>query len=150
MGGFSSRSSNIVNLKKSEEEIVKLMFPVFFDDKALTVEEQACVERTWGLILTDTAPIYLARTKNPGFAHSSSITYFYELFYNRLFDVHPGARDLFKDIQSQGKFLVKMISLALSEKVDPQKYHTTLTRLAEIHNERGVKAVECKLFPFSR
>eukprot|EP01040_Poterioochromonas_malhamensis_P008009 gene8009-8657_t len=139
MGGFSSKSSNALNLKKSEEEVVKLMFPVYYCDDMLTTEEDILVERAWNLVLTDGAFSYRLKAQR---SHSSCIAYFYELFYNRLFDVHPGARDLFKDIQSQGKFLVKMISLGLSEKVDQKKYTDTLTKLAEIHNERGVKAVE--------
>jgi len=142
MGGFSSKSGQVVNLKKSEEEVVKLMFPVYYCDDMLTTEENILVERAWNLILTDGALGYRLKAERPDFAHTTSIAYFYELFYNRLFDVHPGARDLFKDIQSQGKFLVKMISLGLSEKVDQKKYTDTLTKLAEIHNERGVKAVE--------
>ncbi len=141
MGGFSSKSSNALNLKKSEEEVIKLMFPVYYCDDMLTTEEDILVERAWNLVLTDSALGFRLKAQR---SHSSCIAYFYELFYNRLFDVHPGARDLFKDIQSQGKFLVKMISLGLSEKVDQKKYTDTLTKLAEIHNERGVKAVECK------
>lgn len=44
--------------------------------------------------------------------------------------------------KSQGKFLVKMISLSLSEANDADKFERTLVKLAEVHNERGVKAVE--------
>ncbi len=55
------------------------------------------------------------------------------------------ARYLFKSgMRSQGKFLVQMISLSLSELADPAKFDKTLTKLAEVHYERGVKAVECK------
>eukprot|EP01040_Poterioochromonas_malhamensis_P011114 gene11114-12112_t len=141
MGGFSSKAS-VARLQKDEEEIVKLMFPIYYDDKPLAKDVEALVERTWGLILTDTAPGYLLKKEKPGFCHSSSITYFSQLFYSRLFDVHPGSKDLFKNLKKQGQFLVKMISVALSEKADRHRYHTTLTRLAEVHNERGVKAVE--------
>lgn len=58
--------------------------------------------------------------------------YYYNCFYERLFDIHPLARDLFKDFNSQGKFLVKMISLSPSEKADPDKYEKTLVKLAEM------------------
>ena len=62
-----------------------------------------------------------------------------------MFDLHPMSRSLFKNgMQSQGTFLVKMISLALSELDDPNKFDTTLIKLAEVHYFRGVKAVECK------
>ena len=47
-------------------------------------------------------------------------------------------------MQSQGTFLVKMISLALSALEDPEKFDTSLMKLAEVHYYRGVKSVECK------
>ena len=69
----------------------------------------------------------------------------YDSFYTRLFDIHPMSRYLFKNgMKSQGKFLVQMISLALSELSDPAKFDRTLTKLAEVHYHRGVRAVECK------
>jgi hypothetical protein len=49
-------------------------------------------------------------------------------------------------MKSQGKFLVKMISLALSELEDRNKFEKNLVKLALMHYERGVKAVECKSF----
>ena len=55
------------------------------------------------------------------------------------------SRSLFRNgMQSQGTFLVKMISLALSELDDPNKFDVTLIKLAEVHYFRGVKSVECK------
>jgi hypothetical protein len=54
------------------------------------------------------------------------------------------ARPMFKSgLKSQGKFLVKMISLSLSLVDDPDKFQVTLVKLTEVHNKRGVKAIEC-------
>jgi hypothetical protein len=47
-------------------------------------------------------------------------------------------------LKSQGKFLVKMVSLALSLINKDDEFIETMRKLAEVHNERGVKAVECK------
>ena len=47
-------------------------------------------------------------------------------------------------LKSQGKFLVKMISLSLTSIMDKPKFVDTMTKLAEVHNNRGVKSVECK------
>ena len=41
---------------------------------------------------------------------------------------------------------MKMISLALSELEDRNKFEKNLVKLALMHYERGVKAVECKSF----
>ncbi len=43
---------------------------------------------------------------------------------------------------AQGKFLVKMLSLALSLANDDVKLTETLTKLAESHSKRGIKSVE--------
>jgi hemoglobin-like flavoprotein len=47
-------------------------------------------------------------------------------------------------MKSQGKFLVKMISMAVSMIDDPDKFSLTMVKLTETHNERGIKSIECK------
>lgn len=143
MGGFNSKGS-VVQLQKGEEDIVKLMFPVYYAEGEITESEHALATKSWEMLLNDTAPQFLLKKKNPDFVYVNCIMYFYSLFYSRLFDVHPVAKGLFKDVESQGKFLVKMISLSLSERSNKDTYQRTLVKLAEIHNERGVKATECK------
>eukprot|EP01031_Cornospumella_fuschlensis_P026971 gene26971-32586_t len=140
MGGTASTVSKVaVDLQKSEKEVVKLMMPVYYIPDTITPEERALAARTWNLILDDKAPQYLHnKATNPDFHYNSSVTFFYDSFYIRLFDIHPMSRQLFKG----GKFLVKMISLALSELDDAEKFDRNLVKLAEIHYQRGVKAVE--------
>jgi hypothetical protein len=55
------------------------------------------------------------------------------------------SKPMFKaGLKSQGKFLVKMISLSLSTLLDKSKFVDTMNKLAEVHNGRGVKSIECK------
>eukprot|EP00981_Chlorochromonas_danica_P007781 scaffold1882_cov163-Ochromonas_danica.AAC.12 len=130
-------------LQKSEKDIVKLMMPVYYNPDPITREERGLAFKIWNLVLDNQAPEYLRLKGLPDFHYNSSVTFFYDSFYTRLFDIHPMSRQLFKGgMRSQGKFLVKMISLALSELDDPAKFDRNLVKLAEIHYERGVKAVE--------
>ena len=46
-------------------------------------------------------------------------------------------------LKSQGKFLVKMITLTLQLANQEEKFIETMVKLAEVHNARGVKAIEC-------
>jgi hypothetical protein len=132
-------------LMKSEEEIVRLMMPVYFVPVAIDAEERKLAQMTWNLILDDKSLEFLARKGQPDFSYQSCVTFFFDTFYTRLFDVHPMSRHLFKGgMRAQGKFLVKMISLSLSEIDDPEKFTRNLLKLAEIHYEKGVKSVECK------
>lgn len=143
MGGGGSKPAGL-ELGKHQSEVVHLMMPLYYTTELLTDDELIKVKAAWAAILTNSSPEFKRLRKEPSFPHDSCIKYFYSNFYERLFDIHPHSRELFKDVSQQGHFLVKIISLALSEKDDPKKYESTLVRLAEIHNERGVKAVECK------
>jgi hypothetical protein len=49
-------------------------------------------------------------------------------------------------LKSQGKFLVKMMSLTLNIANQDDMFDETMVKLAEVHNDRGVKAIECKDF----
>lgn len=145
MGGSQSASTSKVEPKESSRDIVNLMMPVYYNDTKITKEEHGAASAIWQMILNNSAPAFLEQRKaSQDFYRrfTTSIMYFSHCFYSRLFNIHPMARDLFKDMKSQGKFLVKMISLSLSEMSDADKFESTLIKLAEIHNERGVKAVE--------
>ena len=151
MGGSQSveNDKQIGAMAESKKDIVRLMMPVYYNDAMINKDEHAAASSVWNMILTNTAPEYLQNRRADaefGRKFNTSIMYFSHNFYERLFNIHPLARDLFKDMKSQGKFLVKMISLSLSELTDSDKFKQTLIKLAEIHNERGVKAVECNYY----
>lgn len=134
-----------MTLQKTQHDVVKLMMPVYYTPETIDAKERKFAVDSWNLIVTARSPEYLAQKGNPDFPYASCITFFYDSFYKRLFDIHPMCRQLFrKGMQSQGTFLVKMISLSLSELEDPNKFDKTLIKLAEVHFHRGVKAVECK------
>ncbi|RYY88393.1 hypothetical protein EON63_02445 [archaeon] len=43
---------------------------------------------------------------NKDFHYNSSVTFFYDSFYIRLFDIHPMSRQLFKGgMRSQGEYI---------------------------------------------
>jgi len=133
----------IKDLGKSQRDIVKLMMPLYFDPIDCTKEEHDLAEYLWRLILNDQTPEFLAKKGTEGFPYLSCVTFFYDNFYVRLFDIHPASKSLFKSgMKGQGKFLVIMLSLALSELEKPAQFDKSLLKLTEIHYKRGVKAVE--------
>lgn len=148
MGGAASTDAKAVSQslrKPNEQKIVKLMMPVYYNGEKLDAKERKEAFDSWQMILDDKSPEFVRNKGKEGFPYASCVTFFYDTFYTRLFDIHPMSRGLFKSgMRSQGKFLVKMISLALSELDDPEKFDRNLVKLAEIHHQRGVKAVECK------
>ena len=143
----SSTNKSKHSLNRSAAEVVRLMMPVYYTTENITYEDRKLAKATWNLVVNDTSPEYLARKGKADFHCQCCVSFFYDTFYTRLFDVHPICRPLFMHgMKSQGKFLVKMIGLALSEleNENPQIFEKTLHHLAKVHYERGVKAVECK------
>lgn len=145
-GGNSTATAHAKALGKHENEIVRLMMPIYYTSDDVTPEERKIASDSWHLILNDITPEFDTRKRSdPEFKFDSSVTFFYDSFYARLFDIHPMSRELFKSgMKAQGKFLVKMITLSLSELDDPEKFNASLVKLAEIHYHRGVKASECQ------
>lgn len=142
-GASSSQISGAPYMGRSEAEVVNLMMPVFYLDNTIDKDDIDKAKMSWSMITNDLAPGYLALKGTPGFELPSCIMMFFDTFYSRLFDVHPMCRPMFKSgLKSQGKFLVKMISMAVSLIDDNAKFTQTLVKLTETHNERGVKAIE--------
>lgn len=128
-----------------EEEIVLLMMPVYYIPKAeVTTRDITACQNVWNLIVEDKSDAFTEFKKNdPSSAPETCIIWFYHVFYERLFNVHPLCRPLFtKGVESVGAFLVQMVSMSLSQLRDSQKFEKTMTSLAARHCERGVKASE--------
>jgi hemoglobin-like flavoprotein len=131
--------------KKTEEEIAQFVMPIFYTKDQITTEELAAATAAWKLIVNNKAKYFLAKkAADPDrYPMMTCMEYFYDVFYNRLFDVHPSCKPLFKkSINRQGSFFVRMVSMLLGDVADSEKWFKTLDNLANIHNKMGVKAVE--------
>lgn len=133
MGGGSSTATHV--------------YPAWYIEPAdVTVGMADIAKKSFGLIANGEAAPFLEWLKSNPDANedSSGIVFFYNTFYDRLFDVYPVSRELFRSsLKVQGNALVKMVSTALSLL---HKDHTTLvaalTALAERHAAIGVYANE--------
>jgi hemoglobin-like flavoprotein len=112
-------------------------------DSDITEDDIKLAKDSWNHIIEDRSPTYLEKKQDPLFEHASCISWFYFIFYERLFNVHPMCRPLFTSgIVSQGKFLVKMVSLILNCLKNQTKFVVTMQELAMRHCERGIRGVE--------
>ena len=109
----------------------------------------------WELVKSSTGNSYTKRKSDPTFQSLSCLSWFYETFYDRLFDIHPSCRSLFKqNMIAQGKALVNMISACLTLLEKPTDLVKALVDLAKLHTTRGVMANqyglvgECLLWTF--
>jgi hypothetical protein len=144
----STIHSGYVIKTKGEQEMIKLMMPLYYSSEDVTNEENEEAAIGWNLILQDKSPEYLRlKAEDPNFPHASCVSFFYDKFYGRLFDIHPLCKPLFiGGMKGQGKFLVTMLSFPLSQVFNTANYDQVLAKVAETHAKKGVKTVECKLF----
>jgi hemoglobin-like flavoprotein len=129
----------------SDDFVVSIMMPVYYIHNVEVVEADIQhAAASWKLIIDDKSVEFKRRKeKHPNFTHFSCISWFFSNFYSRLFDIHPLCKSLFgSGLQSQGKFLVKMISLTLSQLGDEDTFNNTMSDLVKRHCERGVKSIE--------
>jgi hemoglobin-like flavoprotein len=145
MGSGGSVLPSVSNPKVSIDELVTLMMPVYYTHNAeITSEMLAVARECWkNIIEQDRSVAFLEMKKNPTFEFSNCAIWFYTVFYDRLFDVHPLCKPLFKNgLVSQGRFLVRMVTTTVNALAYPEKFKQALEDLAVRHCERGVKATE--------
>jgi hypothetical protein len=97
MGGGTSGPVNFLTTKpvssqRSVEEIVSLFFPVYYTDAEPHEEEIMIASKKWNMILDDKSPHFERKKGTPGYMQNSCLFLFYDVFYTRLFDIHPVGR----------------------------------------------------------
>lgn len=66
------------------------MMPVYYMHNAeVTDQDLMLAKDTWNLIVDDKSAEYKKMKQDPNFEQSSCISWFYTIFYDRLFNVHP-------------------------------------------------------------
>lgn len=144
MGGRNS-TGNTKYIEGSDSAIVSIMLPVYYIHDADVLQADIDIaSESWKLIIDDKSDEFkLKKATDTTFNHYSCISWFFSSFYGRLFDVHPLCKPLFSaGLQSQGKFLVKMITITLSQLSDPAAFKQTMHDLTVRHSQRGVKSIE--------
>lgn len=145
MGGRNSTHSMRYLELENNDKIVQIMMPVYYIKNALVTEQDIVLAKyTWSLITDDTSAEFLKMKGCGRHASTSCISWFFGSFYERLFDMHPLCKPLFQSgLQSQGKFLVRMISFTLNQLAGHEDvFKEAMHDLAVRHCERGIKAIE--------
>ena len=143
MGGGLSLCQDIDYVHSTDKEIMRYMLPIYYTSDTLTSRDIDIAHATWNMVLDDSAPEFVRMMESGDDSNPNCVAWFYTIFYNRLFDVHPGCRQLFtREMMTQGSFLVRMISLSLQEMHDMDNFRDMMCSLAEKHCTYGVKGVE--------
>lgn len=132
-----------------EKEIIPFVMPIYYTTAPILPIELEAATKAWKMILNNRCENFnrMKKEQNPTAAELENATeFFFHVFYERLFDIHPGCRKLFtRSIHKQGSFFLRFFSMCIAEIDEPEKLEKTLENLTNIHNKMGVKAVECKI-----
>jgi hemoglobin-like flavoprotein len=133
MGGHPSSTRSL----PSEKDDPNIPYPHYYVEDPISDEDLTLARQSWALIVEDRGQEYLANKEE---LKVYCITWFHTVFYNHLFEVEPDARSLFtRDLERQGRMLVKMISFALGSFHEGDSLRESLQKLAVAHAAYGVK-----------
>lgn len=143
MGGGSS-SINIIKRTRSddqspsEDELIQFLMPMYYTAEPLSTEERTAAAKSWDLILYDQCHCI----NNAGVQGTTAADVLHDVFFQRLFLVHPICQELFKIPMKMD--LVPTITAVLSLLDRPDGLERALKGMIHAHNKIGVKAAECK------
>lgn len=143
--GCGASSAHGVVMPHNIEEIMQIersMPPYCMRDFKVGDTELDHIRSSWKKIADgETLPFAEAKQKDPNI---TAPVFFYDTFYNRLFEMHPETRALFKSsIQVQGRALFSMVAQLVSLVGKEEKsvsVKDALTGLASRHAGMQVKA----------
>lgn len=139
-----SLGSKTAAMSADNREIIALLMPLFYIKAPLLPSELEEATRVWKIIVKNQSKHFAElKTANPNLQPKLVSEYLHLVFYNRLFEVHPGCRGMFNRALNKMN-LLPMISLVLSKLDDEPSLRKTLNNLVNVHNRIGIKAVECK------
>ena len=99
---------------------------------------------SWDVIMNGRNTSQILKTnEQSNFIHSTNLTWFFDTFYERMFEICPEIRAFFVDVNiaAQGKLVAAVIAAALGMIKQPKKLRAKLTSMTEQHNGKGIKSV---------
>eukprot|EP01041_Mallomonas_annulata_P008150 gene8151-16758_t len=142
-GGLSTVIFDNKNIGRLQ--MIQLVMPAYYMNYVKIAPEDIVIAReSWGYIINNTSPAFIAMKNCNEMENSfSCLVWFYNSFYDRLFEVGPTARSLFKkNLQAQGRALVAMLSGALSLLEGVNTLVDNLIDLAHMHKKINVRALD--------
>lgn len=128
-------------LKRADEEAA--MYPSYYiKNVQLNDDHIELAMKSWKLVM-DAYPSqrFIDAKQVEGFEHPTCLTWFYEKFYNRFFELCPEATKYFKDVSivKQGRLIAAVISGCLRDVRKPEMLKQHLVAMVKSHHPKGVK-----------
>ena len=143
----NSLNSNKASNMTPREVYMKSIIPSYYIENCKPSENDILVAKTaWEKIMAgdNTKPFLIMKENDSTFEYSSSLTWFYDIFYSRFFELCPQAKPFFANTSmlAQGRLIAGIISSALMALKDPDQVRNRLTHMTVRHNGTGITAVK--------
>eukprot|EP01041_Mallomonas_annulata_P008037 gene8037-16473_t len=129
-----------------EEYIDSIILPYYVKNVELTKDDIDHSARVWRLLMSfdNTTPYLERKSKDPEtFTYASTLTWFYDQFYKKFFELCPEAAIFFVHVTltAQGRLIGGLITSALDSFKARERIKARLERLANAHNQTGIKPI---------
>jgi hemoglobin-like flavoprotein len=140
-------SSNKTSNMTPRELHMKSIIPGYYIENCQPSENDISVAKTaWDKIMAgeNTKPFVIMKENDSTFEYSSSLTWFYDVFYSRFFELCPQAKPFFANTSmlAQGRLIAGVISSSLMALKEPEQLRNRLTHMTVKHNGTGITAVK--------
>ena len=143
----NSLNSNKASNMTPREVYMKSIIPSYYIENCKPSENDILVAKTaWEKIMAgdNTKPFLIMKENDSTFEYSSSLTWFYDIFYSRFFELCPQAKPFFANTSmlAQGRLIAGVISSSMMALKDPEQLRNRLTHMTVRHNGTGITAVK--------
>lgn len=145
--GSSTSSNRSRSYKRDFEKRLQDVKPDFYvQNVSVTDDDIFLAKSSWDLIMSaeETVPFKerVSKKSENGFNYTSTLTWFYDAFYNQFFEICPDAKPLFHKVSmvSQGRLIAAVITSALNSFKEPSKLKEKLSENTKRHNGKGIKS----------
>jgi hemoglobin-like flavoprotein len=126
---------------------MKSIVPDYYIENCIPTEDDIFhASKAWNKVMAEdnTKPFRDIKANDPTFEYSSSLTWFYDVFYARFFELCPQAKPFFAktSMLAQGRLIAGVISSSLMAVKEPDQLRKRLTHMTEKHNGKGIAAVK--------
>ena len=144
MGTNASVHDKYTTRKVPFKQAIEDAMPSYYvHDAVISDEESILAHEAWERVIsTNTSAPFLMEQSQKGFQYASTLSWFFDVFYNRLFELSPITRPMFANISisAQGRLLAEVISSAIGLVNSEELLRARLMHVILRHNDRGIDA----------
>jgi hemoglobin-like flavoprotein len=126
--------------KWNKKTVIK--YPLYYILTDNMTEDDIIAARTsWELIITATPTAsFLKMKEHPGFTHASSLAWFYDVFYEKFFEISPESKPFFANssMLAQGRLVATLVSSCIASLKHGERLRKDLTKMTQRHNAKGI------------